>query len=84
MISVAELSDVHLLLPQIVVNFTRYFLQSDIFSIPADVLYRVPIRNLETSIMLLVARIHCESALYKLNSERHYQGSSLLGSESEL
>ena len=28
MISVAELSDVHLLLPQIVVNFTRYFLQS--------------------------------------------------------
>ena len=29
MISVAELGDVHLLLPQIVVNFTRYFLQSN-------------------------------------------------------
>ena len=28
MISVAELNDVHLPLPQIVVNFTRYFLQS--------------------------------------------------------
>ena len=28
MISVAELSDVHLMFPQMVVNFTRYFLQS--------------------------------------------------------
>ena len=39
MIFEAELSDVHLLLSQIVVNFTRYFLQSTI----ATVLFTLPV-----------------------------------------